>query len=150
MTGTAAAAASLLTVMRTSSLPAWASAATWSAVASASAVSVLVMDWTTMGAAEPTATPPTSTLGVWRRGRPAEPLTPTSRWMSDQVTMTSSAMSMTKPGEVDEPLGGGADAVAAGGLDEGHGHAAAVHGREGQDVDDGQVGREQARPARAG
>ena len=44
------AAASLLTVMRTSSLPAWASAATCSAVASASAVSVLVIDWTTTGA----------------------------------------------------------------------------------------------------
>ena len=47
--GTAAAAASLLTVTRTSSEPACASAATWMAVASASAVSVLVIDWTTTG-----------------------------------------------------------------------------------------------------
>ena len=59
--GRRGAAASLLTVTRTSSLPAWASAATWSAVASASAVSVFVIDWTTIGAAEPTSTPPTST-----------------------------------------------------------------------------------------
>ena len=49
ISGTAAAAASLLTVMRTSSEPAWASAATWMAVASASAVSVLVIDCTTTG-----------------------------------------------------------------------------------------------------
>ena len=61
MSGTAAAAASLLTVTRTSSLPACASRATWIAVASASAVSVLVIDWTTTGWALPTRTPPTST-----------------------------------------------------------------------------------------
>ena len=104
MSGTAAAAASLLTVMRTSSLPACARAATWSAVASASAVSVLVIDWTTMGAAEPTATPPTSTSGVVRRvgavrrrGEAGRGRQDASRWMSDQVTMTSRVMSMTKP-----------------------------------------------------
>jgi hypothetical protein len=34
------------------------------AVASASAVSVLVIDWTTTGCAEPTGTPPTSTVVV--------------------------------------------------------------------------------------
>src|SRR3989304_5586285 len=57
--GTASAASSLFTVTRTSSLPAAASWATWVAVASTSAVSVLVMDWTTMGWAEPTGTGPT-------------------------------------------------------------------------------------------
>ena len=49
ISGTAAAAASLLTVMRTSSEPACARAATWMAVPSASAVSVLVIDCTTTG-----------------------------------------------------------------------------------------------------
>src|SRR5258708_22909827 len=65
--GTAAAAASLLTVMRTSSEPAWCRARTCAAVASASAVSVFVMDWTTIGWAAPTFTPPTSTVTVRRR-----------------------------------------------------------------------------------
>ena len=65
--GTAAAASSVLTVTRTSCEPAWASRATWIAVASASAVSVLVIDWTTTGWAEPTSTPPTSTETVGRR-----------------------------------------------------------------------------------
>src|SRR5580765_2625817 len=67
ISGTAAAAASVLTVTRTSRLPAWASCATWIAVASGSAVSVLVIDWTTTGWAEPTSTPPTSTETVGRR-----------------------------------------------------------------------------------
>src|SRR2546425_2122495 len=49
MSGTAWAAASLLTVTRTSSLPASCSARTCAAVASTSAVSVLVIDWTTIG-----------------------------------------------------------------------------------------------------
>src|SRR5688572_7738633 len=72
ISGTAAAAPSVLTVTRTSCDPAWASRATWIAVASASAVSVLVMDWTTTGWALPTRTPPTSTLTVGRRrGRSA-------------------------------------------------------------------------------
>src|SRR5438874_10042294 len=61
MSGTASAAASLLTVTRTSSLPAWCSARTCAAVASTSAVSVLVIDWTTIGWVPPTLTPPTST-----------------------------------------------------------------------------------------
>src|SRR5829696_4181630 len=70
ISGTAAAACSVLTVTRTSCEPAWASRATWIAVASASAVSVLVIDWTTTGWALPTRTPPTSTLTVPRlRGR---------------------------------------------------------------------------------
>ena len=67
MTGTAWAASSLLTVTRTSSLPACASCATWMAVASASAVSVFVIDWTTIGCSEPMRTPPTSTVAVLRR-----------------------------------------------------------------------------------
>src|SRR6266571_3542571 len=67
MSGTARAASSVLTVTRTSSEPAWWRARTCSAVAAASAVSVLVMDWTTMGWAEPTWTPPTSTVTVRRR-----------------------------------------------------------------------------------
>ncbi len=64
MCGTAAAASSRSTVMRTSSEPARASAATWRAVASTSAVSVLVIDCTTIGAPPPTMTPPTSTVAV--------------------------------------------------------------------------------------
>ena len=64
ISGTAAAASSVLTVTRTSCEPACARRATWIAVASASAVSVLVIDWTTTGWAAPTSTPPTSTLTV--------------------------------------------------------------------------------------
>ena len=67
--GTAAAASSLFTVTRTSSLPARASAATWRTVAATSAVSVLVIDWTTMGWPEPTGTPPTEAVTVCRRAR---------------------------------------------------------------------------------
>ncbi len=66
--GTAAAASWLFTVMRTISEPARASSATWIAVTIASAVSVLVIDWTTIGAAEPIATRPTRTMRVGRRG----------------------------------------------------------------------------------
>src|SRR3954454_8720457 len=67
ISGTAAAACSVLTVIRTSWLPAWASRATWIAVASGSAVSVVVIDWTTIGGADPTRTAPTSTEPVGRR-----------------------------------------------------------------------------------
>ncbi len=67
ISGTAAAAASLLTVTRTSSLPARASAATWPTVEATSAVSVFVMDWTTIGCPEPTGTPPMGTVTVVRR-----------------------------------------------------------------------------------
>src|SRR5256885_14675859 len=65
--GTASAAASLFTVTRTSSLPAACRARTCAVVAATSAVSVLVIDWTTIGWAEPTFTPPTSTVTVLRR-----------------------------------------------------------------------------------
>ncbi len=47
--GTAAAARSVLTVTRTSSEPARASAITWFTVPATSAVSVLVIDCTTIG-----------------------------------------------------------------------------------------------------
>ena len=58
--------------MRTISEPARHSAATWRAVASTSAVSVLVIDWTTIGAPPPTVTAaspsPTLTPTAARRG----------------------------------------------------------------------------------
>src|SRR5882724_1344633 len=67
MCGRAAAAASLLTVTRTSSEPARASAATCWMVPAISAVSVLVMDWTAMGAPLPMRTPPTMAVWVFLR-----------------------------------------------------------------------------------
>src|SRR5579871_5170110 len=65
--GTAAAAASVFTVTRTSSEPARASSITWLTVATTSAVSVLVIDWTTIGLDPPTGTPPTLTATEARR-----------------------------------------------------------------------------------
>src|SRR5688500_6166003 len=65
--GTARAASSLLTVIRTISLPASCRARTCATVPATSAVSVLVMDCTTMGWALPTGTPPTRTVTVSRR-----------------------------------------------------------------------------------
>src|SRR5580704_8251006 len=65
--GTAAAAASVLTVTRTSSDPACASAMVWLTVDWTSAVSVLVMDWTTMGWSPPTQTLPILTGTEARR-----------------------------------------------------------------------------------
>ena len=67
MGATAAAASAEFTVIRTSSDPARASACTWRAVASTSAVSVLVMDWTTIGASPPRRTGPMDTWTVERR-----------------------------------------------------------------------------------
>src|SRR5580765_7320987 len=66
MRATCAAASGVLTVMRTSSEPARASASTCPAVAAASAVSVLVIDCATMGASPPMSTSPTAT---WRETR---------------------------------------------------------------------------------
>src|SRR3954471_8695105 len=66
--GTALAASSRSTVMRTNSEPARDSAATCAMVPSTSAVSVLVIDCTTIGAPPPTATLPTMTCVVLRRG----------------------------------------------------------------------------------
>src|ERR1700732_4268798 len=62
--GTGAAASSRSTVMRTNSEPARDNAATWATVPSTSAVSVLVIDCTTIGAPLPTATLPTMTWVV--------------------------------------------------------------------------------------
>ena len=67
MCGTAAAASSRSTVMRTISEPARASAATCPTVALTSAVSVLVIDCTTIGAPPPTCILPTWTGTDWRR-----------------------------------------------------------------------------------
>ncbi len=73
MCGTAAAASSRSTVRRTSSDPARARAAIWVTVPSMSAVSVLVMDWTAIGAPPPTmiapSPVPTRTPMQARRGR---------------------------------------------------------------------------------
>src|SRR5580692_10631657 len=52
---------------RTMSAPASSSARTWAMVAAASAVSVLVIDWTLIGASPPTSTEPTRILRVGRR-----------------------------------------------------------------------------------
>src|SRR5271163_768972 len=67
MYGTAAAASSLLTVMRTNSDPARASALTCATVPSMSAVSVLVIDCTTIGDGPPMETEPTFTTRECRR-----------------------------------------------------------------------------------
>ena len=67
MRGTLSAAASLFTVILTSSEPARASSATWRTVAVTSAVSVLVIDCTTMGDFPPTVTRPIRTATVGRR-----------------------------------------------------------------------------------
>src|ERR1700740_1319262 len=68
MWGTAAAASSRSTVMRTISEPARESAATCSTVPATSAVSVLVIDWTTIAPPPPTATLPTFPWVVVCRG----------------------------------------------------------------------------------
>src|SRR3979409_2340645 len=65
--GTAAAASSRSTVIRTSSEPARAKAAICATVPATSAVSVLVIDCTTIGTLPPTATLPTMTWVVLRR-----------------------------------------------------------------------------------
>ena len=67
MCGTAAADSSLLTVTRTNSDPARANALTCATVPSISAVSVLVIDCTTMGDAPPMETEPTFTARECRR-----------------------------------------------------------------------------------
>src|SRR5918999_5623854 len=80
ISGTAAAAASLLTVMRTSSEPARASATIWAAVEAASAVSVFVIDCTTTGCDDPTGTPPMWVVTVCLRGAKATSVVIESAW----------------------------------------------------------------------
>src|SRR5262249_47574111 len=77
MCGTAAAASSRSTVMRTSSEPARARAATCSTVALTSAVAVVVIERPTIGAPAPTLTSPTTTGTLLRRG--SGPATSTSK-----------------------------------------------------------------------
>src|SRR3970040_1736222 len=67
MRGRAAAALSWLTVTRTSSEPARARDITWLTVPDESAVSVLVIDCTTIGRSPPTGTPPTSQTTLFLR-----------------------------------------------------------------------------------
>ena len=67
MAGSAAAAASSGTASRTMSAPCSASARTCERVAAASAVRVVVIDWTAMGAPPPTGTRPTRIWRVRRR-----------------------------------------------------------------------------------
>src|SRR5215467_15524868 len=68
ISGTAAAASGTFTVQRTISEPASANSTVCLKVDSMSAVSVLVIDWTTIGALLPTWTCPTFTPYVLRRG----------------------------------------------------------------------------------
>src|SRR5262245_13179884 len=168
ISGTAAAAASVLTVIRTSSDPACASWATWSAVASGSAVSVFVIDWTTIGCVLPTGTPPTWTVTVGRRrGRRPSPSTstpastvasrPPSRFTrsgSLHCAADSGDVEIRDPDqegeqepeadEVRQPLGLDADPRPGDLLDHEHEHAPAVEWRERQDVHERKVGREDA------
>src|SRR5262249_513794 len=72
ISGTAAAASGRFTVTRTISDPAFANSMHCSAVARASAVSVIVIDWTTTGAPPPTSPFPT--------------LPPTAFWLVNRVT----------------------------------------------------------------
>ena len=69
ISGTAAAASGMLTVMRTSSEPARASSMHCVEVDLTSTVSVFAIDWTTTGAPPPTITLPTRTPTVWWRLR---------------------------------------------------------------------------------
>src|SRR5262245_55890098 len=92
MCGTAAAASSRSTVMRTISEPARASAATWPTVAFTSAVSVLVIDCTTTGAPPPTVTLPTLTGTEMRRCcGPAEFITCSvcAAWLPDRPVVVN-------------------------------------------------------------
>ena len=153
ISGTAAAAASVLTVTRTSCEPAWASRATWIAVASASAVSVFVIDWTTIGWALPTSTPPTSTRRrsarrggrqgrsrSWARGAAADRI----RAMSKPVIQMRNANRNTNPTTYVSRSARRLIRVAEDRLEHDHQHPAAVERRERQDVHEREVGRQDA------
>src|SRR3954451_5341247 len=151
ISGTAAAAASVFTVTRTSCDPACASRATWIAVASASAVSVFVIDCTTTGCADPTRMPPTSTLTVGRRrGRRLSGVTMArlAAEAADDVEARHPDDEREQEHEADdvgELLGPEADPRSEDALERDHQHPTAVERRERQDVHDGKVGRQDPR-----
>src|SRR3954449_767226 len=151
ISGTAAAAASVLTVTRTSCEPAWASRATWIAVPSASAVSVLVIDWTTTGGANPMRAPPTSTLTVGRRrGRRVSgvAMRGLAAEAADDVEACHPDDEREQEHEADdvgELLCTEADARSEDALERDHQHPTAVERRERQDVHDGKIGRQDPR-----
>src|SRR6185436_19233891 len=89
ISGTARAASSTLTVMRTISDPACASSMHCCAVPAASAVSVLVIDCTTTGAPPPTVTAPMRTATVAWRGASGEPETSAVTGKSYQAAVLS-------------------------------------------------------------
>ena len=87
--GTAAAAASELTVIRTSSEPLCASSRICLTVASISVVSVLVIDCTTIGALPPMTTLPMRTATVWRALETGEGMANRLSTIFEQVPMVS-------------------------------------------------------------
>ena len=100
ISGTAAAASGTLTVQRTISEPASASSSVCFSVDSTSAVSVLVMDWTTMGAPPPTRTWPTFTQWVLRRAwRVPVASNPAICVSEDMVTNSLAAACVGRPVE---------------------------------------------------
>src|SRR5262245_55039955 len=122
ISATVAAASGTLTVMRTISEPASASAMHCAAVAAASAVSVLVIDWTTTGAPPPTCTAP----------GPLPTRTPTVRWtrITDMGTADSGA------GRARASAAVGEDVQAEEVLDRGGRLARQIDERHAGDVDD--------------
>ncbi len=84
--------------MRTISEPAWARAATWRTVASTSAVSVLVIDCTTIGAPPPTVTLPTWTGTQVRRSLGAADAEPEAAPKPDmEISFSKTGPSGTRP-----------------------------------------------------
>src|SRR5436190_4697128 len=147
--GTAAAASSLLTVTRTSCEPACARRATWMAVASPSAVSVLVIDWTTTGWADPTRTPPTSTLTVGRRRGRRDPGELTAALRAAEAANDVEPCDPDQEGEQEDEadhvrqlLRTHADPRPEQPLQRDDQHPATIERREGQDVHDREVGRQ--------
>src|SRR3954469_7504652 len=151
ISGTAAAASSVFTVTRTSCDPAWASRATWIAVASGSAVAGFVIDWTTIGGADPTRTPPTSTDTVGRRrglresGVGIDSALRAAGQDPDDVEAADPDQERhqeREPDDVRESLSPNADPAAEDRLEEDDEHPAAIERRERQDVDEREVRRE--------
>src|SRR4029079_13926040 len=153
ISGTAAAACSVFTVIRTSWDPACARRAVWIAVASGSAVSVFVIDWTTIGWARPTRTPPTATDTVERRrGRRASvaAVMGTGRLRAagqdpDDVEAAHPDQEGEEEREADDvgqPLRADADPGPEDRLQDDHQHPAAIEGRERQAVHEGEVRRQ--------